>query len=57
MLARRGAVVHGPWETLKAGDIVEAQVTGVNKGGLELKVTTPGRLCRRGRWIPSLTLI
>lgn len=38
MLARRGATVHGPWETLQPGDIVEATVTGVNKGGLELKV-------------------
>ncbi|MEI8194876.1 MAG: S1 RNA-binding domain-containing protein [Phycisphaerae bacterium] len=34
MLARRGATVHGPWETLQPGDIVEATVTGVNKGGL-----------------------
>lgn len=38
ILARRGAVVHGPWETLQPGDVVEAQVTGVNKGGLELRV-------------------
>ena len=28
------------WETLSAGDNVEAVVTGVNKGGLELKVGT-----------------
>jgi small subunit ribosomal protein S1 len=38
VLARRGAITHGAWETLKEGDIVEATVTGVNKGGLELKV-------------------
>ena len=38
ILARRGAVVHGPWETLKPGDVVDATVTGINKGGLELKV-------------------
>jgi len=38
LLARRGAVTHGPWETLQTGDVVEALVTGVNKGGLELRV-------------------
>jgi ribosomal protein S1 len=38
ILARRGAVTHGAWETLKEGDVVEATVTGVNKGGLELLV-------------------
>ncbi len=38
ILARKGAVVHGAWETLAVGDIVEGQVTGMNKGGLELKV-------------------
>jgi len=38
ILARKGAVVHGAWETLGVGDIVEGQVTGMNKGGLELKV-------------------
>ena len=37
-LARRGAVTHGAWETVAAGDMVQAIVTGVNKGGLELKV-------------------
>jgi small subunit ribosomal protein S1 len=40
ILARKGAVQHGAWETLSAGDTVEATVTGVNKGGLELKVGT-----------------
>ena len=40
ILARRGAVQHGAWETLSSGDTVEATVTGVNKGGLELKVGT-----------------
>ncbi len=38
LLARKGAVQHGAWETLTVGDTVEAIVTGVNKGGLELKV-------------------
>ncbi|MEI7767276.1 MAG: S1 RNA-binding domain-containing protein [Phycisphaerae bacterium] len=40
ILARKGAIAHGAWETLKPGDIVEATVVGVNKGGLELKVGT-----------------
>jgi ribosomal protein S1 len=40
ILARRGAIQHGAWETLQVGDTVEAVVTGVNKGGLELKVGT-----------------
>lgn len=40
LLARKGAVQHGAWETLSPGDTVEAQVTGINKGGLELKVGT-----------------
>jgi ribosomal protein S1 len=38
LLARKGAIQHGAWETLSVGDTVEALVTGVNKGGLELKV-------------------
>jgi len=38
ILARKGALQHGAWETLQAGDTVEAVVSGVNKGGLELKV-------------------
>ncbi|MGN6370821.1 MAG: 30S ribosomal protein S1 [Phycisphaerae bacterium] len=38
ILARKGAVQHGAWETLSVGDTVEAVVSGVNKGGLELKV-------------------
>ncbi|HVS70691.1 MAG TPA: S1 RNA-binding domain-containing protein [Phycisphaerae bacterium] len=40
ILARKGAIQHGAWETLSPGDTVEAVVTGVNKGGLELKVGT-----------------
>ncbi len=40
ILARKGALQHGAWETLSVGDNVEAVVTGVNKGGLELKVGT-----------------
>ena len=38
MLARLGAVAHGPWETLQVGDVVEGIVTGMNKGGLELRI-------------------
>jgi ribosomal protein S1 len=38
LLARKGAVQHGAWETLTPGDTVEATVTGVNKGGLELRI-------------------
>jgi ribosomal protein S1 len=38
MLSRKGAIQHGAWESLTVGDTVEAQVTGVNRGGLELKV-------------------
>lgn len=37
-LARKGAVQHGAWETLSAGDTVEATVTGVTPGGLECRV-------------------
>ena len=40
ILARKGAVQHGAWETLQPGDTVDAIVTGINKGGLELKVGT-----------------
>ena len=40
LLARRGAIQHGAWETLQPGDTIEATVTGINKGGLELKVGT-----------------
>ena len=38
ILARLGAVTHGAWETLKPGDSVEGLVTGLNKGGLELRI-------------------
>ena len=43
LLARKGAVQHGAWETLNVGDTVEALVTGVNKGGLELRVGSTTR--------------
>lgn len=43
MLARKGAVQHGAWESLNTGDIVEALVTGVNKGGLELRIGSATR--------------
>lgn len=33
-----GAVQKADWELLQVGQIVEARVTGVNKGGLELEV-------------------
>ncbi len=33
-----GAVQKADWEMLEAGQVVEARVTGVNKGGLELEV-------------------
>ena len=36
--SRPGAVVKAAWENLSIGQIVEARVVGVNKGGLELEV-------------------
>jgi len=36
--ARPGAVQKADWEMLEPGQIVEARVTGVNKGGLEMEV-------------------
>lgn len=36
--SRPGAVVKAAWENLEIGQIVEARVSGVNKGGLELEV-------------------
>lgn len=36
--ARPGAVQKADWELLEPGQTVEAKVTGVNKGGLELEV-------------------
>jgi small subunit ribosomal protein S1 len=38
LLSRQGAVQAATWETLEEGQIVEARVTGHNKGGLELTV-------------------
>ncbi len=38
MLARQGAINHAGFEHLSEGDIVEAEVTAANKGGLECKV-------------------
>jgi small subunit ribosomal protein S1 len=37
ILSREGAVLAATWDTLDRGQIVEAFVTGSNKGGLELK--------------------
>ena len=36
ILSRQGAVKAAAWETLEVGQVVEARVTGHNKGGLEL---------------------
>src|SRR5207237_8231902 len=39
LLSRRGATAQNvTWENLEVGQIVEAAVTGTNKGGLELEV-------------------
>lgn len=38
LLSRRGSVNHGGWDDLHPGDVVEGEVTGVNKGGLEIKI-------------------
>ncbi|HTW95630.1 MAG TPA: S1 RNA-binding domain-containing protein, partial [Tepidisphaeraceae bacterium] len=39
ILSLKGAAAsHVTWETLEVGQIVEATVTGVNKGGLELEI-------------------
>ena len=35
ILTRKGAAQKAAWATLSKGDVVEARVTGVNKGGLE----------------------
>ncbi|HUS93047.1 MAG TPA: S1 RNA-binding domain-containing protein [Phycisphaerae bacterium] len=37
LLSRQGAVLAATWDTLEVGQVVEAFVTGHNKGGLELK--------------------
>ena len=36
--SRPGSVQKADWEMLEAGQVVEARVTGVNKGGLDLEV-------------------
>ncbi|MBA4028446.1 MAG: hypothetical protein C0475_04825 [Planctomyces sp.] len=38
LCSRPGTVVKAAWEMLEVGQIVEARVTGTNKGGLELEV-------------------
>lgn len=38
LCSRPGQVTKADWELLEPGQIVEAMVTGVNKGGLELEV-------------------
>jgi len=37
--SRPGTVQKADWEFLEPGQVIEARVTGVNKGGLELEVT------------------
>jgi small subunit ribosomal protein S1 len=39
-LTRQGAVQAAAWDTLELGQVVEGMVTGVNKGGLELKINS-----------------
>ena len=38
LLSRKGAAVHTNWSSIAEGMIVEARVTAVNKGGLEVDV-------------------
>lgn len=38
MLSRLGAIQAAAWETLEEGQVVEARVTGHNKGGLEVSI-------------------
>jgi small subunit ribosomal protein S1 len=38
LCSRPGAVQKADWEMLEAGQVVEAKVVGVNKGGLDLEV-------------------
>jgi len=39
LLSRKGTVLAHHWEQLEEGQIVEARVTGHNKGGLELSIS------------------
>ncbi len=39
-LGRAGVVQKGEWDTLQKGQTIESQCTGVNKGGLEMRVGT-----------------
>lgn len=38
--SRPGAIRKADWELLEPGQVIEARVTGVNKGGLELEVAS-----------------
>ncbi|HEV3203042.1 MAG TPA: S1 RNA-binding domain-containing protein [Gemmataceae bacterium] len=40
ILSRRGAAVHTDWSSVAEGMIVEARVTGTNKGGLSVEVNS-----------------
>lgn len=39
LCSRPGSIQKADWELLEPGQVIEAKVTGVNKGGLELEVT------------------
>jgi ribosomal protein S1 len=39
LCSRPGSVQKADWELLEPGQVIEAKVTGVNKGGLELEVS------------------
>ncbi len=38
LLSRRGSVRKAEWDSLEVGQALEAQCTGINKGGLEMEV-------------------
>jgi len=39
MLSREGAILAATWDTLRAGQAIEARVTGHNRGGLEMTIS------------------
>ena len=38
VLSRKGAIQKASWDSLGVGQVVEAQCTGTNKGGLEMEI-------------------
>ncbi len=60
MCSRPGAVQKAAWEMLEPGQVVEARVTGVNKGGLELEIANHRAFMPAGRvdvrHIPDLSV-